>query len=317
MRETFIRTLTELARTDDRIYILTADMGFGMVDPFAKEFPDRFINVGVAEQNMIGVTTGLALSGKVVFCYSISTFPTLRCLDQIRNDVCAHKANVTIVAGGTGLTYGELGSTHPAIQDIACMRRLQAMAVIAPGDTVETRLATSAIVHRGGSCYLRIGRCEDAKYMNNAHFADSDYYADAHFKIGKANKLEYGKDATIITTGAILPTAVLAVQKLYDDHIHVSLLSMHTIKPLDSVAILAAARETKVIITIEEHSIIGGLGSVVAEVLADNQVPCKFKRMGIPDEAINKAYSWEELRKLYRLTVEDIVSEVKVICVRK
>jgi len=274
-------------------------MGYGLVDSFQKEFPDRFINVGVAEQNMMGVATGLALSGKVVFCYSIATFPTLRCLDQIRNDICAHKADVTIVAGGTGLTYGELGSTHHAIQDIACMRSLPDMTVIAPGDTTEVELATKAIVERGGSYYLRLGRCEESDICS------------LRFKIGKATQLLFGNDITLIVMGSMLSTAILASKRLLADNIHARVLSMHTIKPIDSVAILAAARETKAIITVEEHSIIGGLGSAVAEVLADNNVHCKLKRMGIPDVDCNRAFSWEELRKIYHLTVDDIVVEVK------
>jgi len=300
MRETFIRTLTELARIDNRIYLLTADMGYGLVNPFADKFPDRFINVGVAEQNMIGVATGLALSGKVVFCYSIATFPTLRCLDQIRNDGCAHKANVTIVAGGTGLTYGELGSTHHAIQDIACMRSLSDMTVIAPGDVIEVELATKAIMKRGGPNYMRLGR-----------FEDTDIKGSRKFTIGKVRELPLvGNDAIIIATGSMLNTAINASMELAPDYL-VNVLSCHTIKPIDDVAILVATKETKVIITVEEHSIIGGLGSAVAEVLTDNHLDCKLKRMGIPDEAMNRAFSWEQLREIYHLTVDGIVAEVK------
>ncbi len=302
MRAAFIRTLLDLAKTNKRIFLLVGDIGYSMVEPFAQEFPNHFVNVGVAEQNMTGIATGLALCDKIVFTYSIANFPTIRCLEQIRNDVCYHNANVKIVAGGGGLTYGALGTTHHVTEDLAVMRALPNMTVVAPGDPVEAALATRAIAEMPGPCYLRLVRTGDPVIHQTA----------PDFQIGKAITVREGSDATFIATGGMLLNTVQAAEHLKQHGIKVSVLSMHTIKPLDADSVLAEARRTGVIITIEEHSIIGGLGSAVAEVLAESgNSSIRFKRMGTKDSFCSQIGSREYLCKVHSLSVEDIVEAAK------
>ncbi|HEV2288667.1 MAG TPA: transketolase C-terminal domain-containing protein [Candidatus Acidoferrales bacterium] len=294
----FIRTLLELARWDKRIHLVVGDLGFGVVDPFAKEFPQRFINVGVAEQNMTSIAAGMALCGKMVFTYSIGNFPTLRCLEQIRNDICHHHANVKIVSTGGGFAYGALGASHHATEDIAVMRALPQMVVVAPGDPVEAQCATRALIARDGPAYLRLGRSGEP----NVHETPVD------FRIGKAIKVAEGSDLTLVTTGAMLHIAVDVAASLTVNGIRSRVLSMHTIKPLDTEAIVAAAKETSAIFTLEEHSIIGGLGSAVAEVLAENcERHVLFKRLGIGPMFSPMAGSQEFLRESCSLSVKGVV----------
>lgn len=298
MRTAFIQTLVELARGDERIFLLVGDLGRSVVEPFAQEFPDRFINIGVAEQNMTGIATGLALCGKIVCTYAIANFPTLRCLEQIRNDVCYHNANVKIVITGGGLAYGALGMTHHATEDLAIMRALPNMTVVAPGDFAEAVLATRAIIERPGPCYLRLTQPDGPVTPQVA----------SNFQIGKAIMVREGSDVTLIATGGMLYTTVQAAEQLLEQGIQVRVLSMHTLKPLDTEAVLAAAQETGAIITVEEHSIIGGLGSAVAEVLADaGNSPIAFKRIGIEDLFCSEVGNYEYLRRAHSLSIEGVV----------
>ena len=259
MREAFFKTLFELAERDHRIQLLVGDLGFGVVESFAARFPSQFLNVGVAEQNMTGVAAGMALCGKIVFTYSIANFPVLRCLEQIRNDVCYHRANVKIVAVGGGLAYGALGATHHATEDLAIMRALPEMTVVAPGDPVETAAATQAIAQQPGPGYLRLGRAGEA-VIHTEPIA---------FQLGKALEVRSGNDLAIFSTGGMLDTAVRVSQSLRGTGLQARVLSMHTIRPLDEIAVLAAAKDTGAVFTLEEHSITGGLGGAVAEVLAE------------------------------------------------
>ena len=273
MRTTFIETLCELAARDPRVWLITGDLGFSVLEKYAQRFPDRFINAGVAEQNMTGMAAGLALSGNVVFTYSIANFPTLRCLEQIRNDVCYHRANVKIVAVGGGFTYGANGYTHHGLEDLAILGSLPEMTVVAPGDPWETRLAVEAIVQREGPCYLRLGKAgEPAVHTSRPPF-----------EIGRAIQLRDGRDVTLISTGGMLKRAVDARDALLAQGIRARVLSMHTIKPLDEAAVLQAARETGAIITLEEHNLRGGLGSAVADVLASAGVGIPFAKIAAPD----------------------------------
>lgn len=261
MRTAFIETLMESAENDDRIWLLTGDLGYSVLEPFAARFPNRYLNVGVAEQNMTGVAAGLAMSGKIVFTYSIANFPTLRCLEQIRNDVCYHNANVKIVAVGGGLAYGAQGYTHHAVEDLAVMRVLPNMAVIAPGDPVETRLATRAIVAWQGPCYLRLGKAREPVV----------YDTEPSFKIGTPTVVRtIGTDVTLISTGAMLKNTVDAAELLKLEGVHATVIAMHTIKPIDRAA-LRSMINSPVVMTVEEHSVTGGLGSAVLETLADSR----------------------------------------------
>ena len=302
MRTAFVQTLRELATANERILWLVGDLGYSVAEPFAQEFPDRFVNVGVAEQNMTSIATGLALCGKVVFIYSTGNFPTLRCLEQIRNDICYHNANVKIVAVGGGFAYGALGQTHHATEDIAIMRALPNMTVVVPGDPVEAELATRAIAQLDGPCYLRLGRAGEPTV----------HQATPHFRIGRAIMIQDGRDVTFITTGGMLYVTVQAAETLSGQGIQARVLSMHTIKPMDSTAILAAKHDTGTFITIEEHNVVGGLGSAVAEVLAESgNLPITFKRLGIEDTFCSHVGNQEYLREAYSLSARDIVTVAK------
>jgi transketolase len=258
MRTAFVETLCELAAKDERIWLLTGDLGFSVLERFAQQFPERFVNVGVAEQNMTGMAAGLAMCGKTVFTYSIANFPVMRCLEQIRNDVCYHQANVKIVAVGGGFSYGAQGYTHHAIEDLAVMRAMPNMTVVAPGDITEVRLATRAVTEYTGPCYLRLGKGGEPEI----------YGDEPEFRLGKAILLRTGGDVALIATGAILAEAYQAAEILNKSGIHTALVSMHTLKPLDTEVITQAARQSKLIVTVEEHSSIGGLREAVAAVLA-------------------------------------------------
>jgi len=302
MRTAFIETLFELAQKDKRIVLIVGDMGFGVVTRFMQELPRQFVNAGVAEQNMTGLATGIALSGKMVFTYSIANFPTLRCLEQIRNDVCYHHANVKIVTVGGGMAYGALGISHHATEDIAIMRALPNLVVVVPGDPVETRLATRALVEHSGPAYLRLGRAGEPI----VHVSEPDFH------LGRAITVRQGNDITLITTGGQLRESVTAADGLTKRGIRARVLSMHTIKPLDTQAVLTAAQETKAIFTIEEHSVIGGLGGAVAEVLMEaNQRPRYFKRIGLNDTFSTLVGDQEYLRAQYGLDTSGILATIE------
>lgn len=302
MRGAFFRAVTALAESDERVHLIVGDLGFGVVETFAQRFPNRFVNVGVAEQNMTGIAAGMALSGKIVFTYSIANFPILRCLEQIRNDVCYHNANVKIVAVGGGLAYGSLGSTHHATEDLAIMRSLPQMVVVAPGDPVEAESATAAVAARPGPCYLRLGRAGEAKV----------HHGRINFQLGKTIQVRDGKDLTLISTGGLLETAVQVAESFRHAGLQTRVLSMHTVKPLDSDAVLAAARETGAIFTLEEHSIVGGLGGAVAEILAENgEAPVAFKRFGLSSEFSSFVGSQEYIRTCHGLSAEAIAMSIR------
>jgi transketolase len=275
MRNSFVRALTAAATLDERIWLLTGDLGYSVLDVFSEQHPRRFVNVGVAEQNMTGVAAGLALSGKIVITYSIANFPTMRCLEQIRNDVCYHEANVKIVAIGGGLAYGTHGYTHHGIEDIAVMSAFPNMTVIAPGDPVETTLAVEAMLRTPGPCYLRLGKGGEPVVHDTP----------PAFRIGAAIPLREGTDVTLISTGAMLPDALAAARALADENVSAAVLSMPTVKPLDAAAVLAAARATPLLVTIEEHSVHGGLGSIVADCLATAAEPARARlvKYGLPE----------------------------------
>jgi transketolase len=302
MRTAFYRALEELAETDRRVWLVVGDVGFGTVESFARRFPDRFINAGVAEQNMMGVAAGLALAGNVVFVYSLANFPTFRCLEQIRNDICYHQADVKIVAGGAGLAYGSLGMTHHAVEDLAVTRSLPGMTVVAPADPVETDWATRAVGRVAGPCYLRLGRTQEPVL----------HAMPVELCLGAALTVRDGRDLTMIATGTILANVIEVADRLNSAGIYPRVLSMHTVHPIDTAAILAAASETQAIVTVEEHGIVGGLGSAVAEVLADSgETRVPFKRLGVPSWYSSHVGSQEHLRRAYGLSAEGIFEALK------
>ena len=260
MRNAFVNTLCDLAAKDERIWLLCGDLGYSVLERFSERFPDRYVNMGVAEQNMAGVAAGLALSGKVVFTYSIANFPVMRCLEQLRNDVCYHNLNVKTVAVGGGLAYGTHGYTHHGVEDIAIMRTLPNMVVTVPGDPVETTLATRALLTHDGPGYLRLGKGGEPTIYSQA----------PDFHLGRAISVRSGDDVTLIVSGPLLAEAVQAADLLADQGVRVGVLSMPTIQPLDVDAVKRAGQASRLLFTIEEHRLVGGLGSAVAEVLASS-----------------------------------------------
>lgn len=301
MRTAFFETLEQLAEADNRIHLVVGDVGYGAVSSFCKRFPSRFLNAGIAEQHMIGLATGMALSGKIVFVYSLANFPVLRCLEQIRNDVCYHKANVKIVSGGAGLSYGSLGMTHHATEDMAVMRATPGMVVVAPGDPLEAKCAVRALTEQQGPAYLRLGRTGEPVVHSKP----------IEFSLGSAIRVRPGNTMTLIATGTMLPTALKAADRLETEGISVRILSMHTVSPLDVKAVMGAARETGAIVTLEEHSIIGGLGSAVAEVLAESgELRVPFRRLGLPSQLSSHVGEQDYLRAVYGLSLEGVVESL-------
>jgi transketolase len=301
MRDNFVRQLSELARNDPKIFLMTADLGFKVLDAFAEEFPNQYLNVGIAEQNMIGLATGMAMNGRVVFCYSIGNFSTLRCLEQIRNDACYHEANVKVVAVGGGFSYGPLGISHHATEDLSIMRALPNMTIAVPGDQWEAREATKALAATPGTCYLRLDKSP----------APATARAKEVFYIGKARTVREGTDITLIATGGILGPALEAAEALVEQGITCRVLSMHTIKPFDHEAVLRACRETGGIVTVEEHTIDGGLGSLVAETCMDAGVkPNLFRRIGLRAGFSSIVGAQEYLRREYGMDAKSIAKAV-------
>lgn len=301
MRTAFISTLIELARKNSKIFLLTGDLGFSVFEKFREEFPDRFFDIGVAEANMVGVAAGLALSGKIVFIYSIVPFVTMRCFEQVRNDICYQNLNVKIIGVGGGLCYGSAGMTHNSLVDIAIMRALPNMTVICPGDPIEAEMATKLATSHQGPIYIRLGKSHEPKVHLNI----------PNFKIGKGITIRNGSDVTIIATGNILYNAKCITDKLVNERLDVRLISMHTVKPLDRSIILESAQETKIMFTIEEHSLIGGLGSAVAEVLAEtDSQKVLFRRFALPDRYLKDIGSQEYLRRKNALSIDQIANSI-------
>jgi transketolase len=297
MRNTFIYTLIEEAKKDERIFLLTPDMGFSVLETFRDLFPDRFLNVGIAEQNAVGVAAGLALSGKIVYVYSIIPFVTMRCFEQVRVDVAYMNTNVRLVGVGAGLSYGPAGATHHSIEDIAIMRALPNMTVCCPGDPIEVREIVKQSVQYNGPIYIRLGKNGEPKIHSE----------DTKINIGKAIEVTQGEDLALITTSNMLEQGKLWVDEWAKEGKYASLISMPTIKPFDEEIVLKLIEKKNPIYTLEEHSIIGGLGSAVAEVIAESGSGVKFKRIGIPDTYTHHVGSQNYLRN--KLIMENLVLE--------
>jgi transketolase len=307
MRSLFNKVLLDIAERNDRLYLVLADIGYGEIEGFAERFPDRFFNVGVAEQNMTGVACGVAMEGNIAITYSIANFPTLRCLEQIRNDVCYHKANVKIVIIGGGLAYGALGVSHQATEDLAIMRALPDMVVLAPADFAEAEGATHAMIAHEGPVYYRCGYKKEPAL----------HAGPIEFQIGRAIRVREGTDLTLIGTGTITYRANEAAGLLEAQGIKARVLSMHTVKPLDRDAVLAAARETGAIVTVEEHNVLGGLGGAVAEVLAEAGAGIAFRRIGLPDSYVHIVGSHDWLLDRYGFAPEAIAATARQVLERK
>lgn len=300
MRDNFINALTKLAEKDKEIILLTGDLGFGVFEKFESSFPGQYFNVGVAEQNMIGLATGLALEGKKVITYSIGNFGILRCLEQIRNDACYHDANITIIANGGGFSYGSLGMSHHTTEDLAILRALPNMSVVAPCTAEEAGEAITAMIMNGGVGYLRLDKT-----------SAKDCLSKEPFVIGKSRRYKEGKDITLIATGSILGDANIASIELKKLGVEARVVGMHSIKPIDVDEIIDAVSNTGGIVTVEEHNKDGGLGSAIAEVCMDlKMIPSKFFRIGLENQYSSIVGSQQYLRSRYNMDSKAIVKKV-------
>lgn len=302
MRNIFRDSVYELMQDNKDVMLLTADLGYGVFESIEEKFPNNYCNVGVAEQNMTGIASGLALEGRVVFTYSIGNFPTLRCLEQIRNDACYHDLNVNIVSVGGGFSYGALGMSHHATEDLGIMRSLPNVTVVAPADKWEAKMATFELAKRSGVGYLRIDKT----------IAENTNKENEKFKLGVARRVREGKDISLISTGGIMVEVLKAADILSEKGINCRVVSMHTVKPIDQKEIMACAADTGGIVTIEENNIIGGLGGAVAETCMENGAhPKKFKRIGLNDMYSAVVGSPSYLRNKYGLDAKAIVKAVE------
>ena len=303
MRDAFLTALTSVAEKDKGVVLLTGDVGYGVFEEFESRFPGQYFNVGVAEQNMTGVASGLSLEGKKVVTYSIGNFPTLRCLEQIRNDACYHDANITIVASGGGFSYGSLGMSHHATEDLAILRSLPNISVVAPCTAKEAGEATIAMIQGEGVGYLRLDKT-----------AAEDSVAESPFIIGGSRRYKEGSDITLIATGGILDDVNIAAFDLQKLGINARVVGMHSIKPIDTDEILDAVKNTGGIVTIEEHNKDGGLGSAVSEVCMDLGVmPKKFLRIGLENMYSSIVGSQQYLRSRYHMDSVAIIDRVKEV----
>jgi transketolase len=298
--------LLGLAERDPRIWLVTGDLGFSVLEPFAQRFPDRYLNAGVAEQNMMGVASGLARSGATVFVYSIANFPTFRCLEQVRNDVCYPGLSVTIVSVGSGFSYGSHGSTHHAIEDLAVMRSLPNIIVLSPGDPTEARLATRAAAGLRQPTYLRLGKAGEA--VVNVTTGDE-------FEIGRLRRVRDGSDVTVIATGSVIAVANAAADALEQEGLSVRVYSAHTLKPFDGETVLQALSETAGVVTVEEHRLVGGLRSAVAEALVDTggRPAGKVTSLGVAHDVVMGTGDQGHLRAAAGLALDSIADAARAL----
>ncbi|MCG8605175.1 transketolase [bacterium] len=303
MRKTCLNMVYELARQDKRILFIGSDLGKGTLNEFRQEMPERFFMEGVGEANVIGMAAGFALEGKIPYVNTIATFLTRRCFDQIVVDLCLHNLKVRLIGNGGGFVYAPLGLTHEAIEDIAILRALPNMTIVAPADADEMRRLMPLTVDHEGPIYIRLAKGHDPIITRDRF----------DFEIGKAFPYREGTDALILSTGITLKIALEAGEALDESGIEASIVHVPTIKPLDQTTILQYVSQVPVIVTVEEHSIYGGLGSAVAEILAeaDFDTPKRFRRIGIPDVFPDQYGSQTSLMQRYSITVERTCQIVK------
>ena len=300
-REAYGKALAALANTNENVVVLDADLSKSTkTADFKAVAPEKFFNMGIAEGNMMGVAAGLSTCGKVPFVSTFAMFAAGRAFEQIRNSICYPKLNVKVCATHAGLTVGEDGASHQAIEDISLMRSVPNMVVINPADDIETEAAIKAVAEMEGPCYVRLGRMAVSRVNDETNY---------NFIIGKGITLAEGNDVAIIATGIMVEAALEAKEELAKEGINTRVINIHTIKPIDEELIIKAAKETGVIVTAEEHSVIGGLGSAVAEVVSEN-CPVPVLRVGVKD-TFGESGKPNELLEKYGLTSKDIVNKVK------
>ena len=303
MRKTCLNMVYELAKNDDRILFIGSDLGTETLQQFKEEMPERFFMEGISEANVIGMAAGMALEGKIPYVNTIATFITRRCFEQVVLDLCLHNVNVRLIGNGGGLVYAPLGPTHEAIEDIAIMRAIPNMTIVAPADADEMKRLMPLTVDHPGPIYIRLAKGYDPIVTTNGH----------PFRIGKGFVMREGADALLITTGITLKLALSASKSLSQAGLECTILHMPTIKPLDIEKIIEFATSTRMVITVEEHTVIGGLGSAVAEIMAETNwaKPKYFKRLGIPDVFPQKYGSQASLMEYYNVSEEAIINTVQ------
>lgn len=303
MRETCLNQVYELAKQDERIFFIGSDLGVNTLDKFRKEMPERFLMEGISEQHVVGMASGLALEGKIVYVNTISTFITRRCFEQVVVDVCMHNLNVRLIGNGGGLVYAPLGPTHLAIEDISIMRAVPNMTIIAPADADEMRRLMPQTVDYPGPIYIRLAKGYDPIVTTD----------ETPFRIGRALPMREGDDVLLVSTGITLKFVQEAASQLAAQGIECAVLHMPTVKPLDTDALLARASKASVIVTVEENTVIGGLGSAVAETIAEANFNStkRFRKIGIPDMFAKHYGSQANLMEHYRISAAEIITTVQ------
>ena len=304
MRDAFVRVLVQEMEKNPRIVLLTGDLGFGVLQPVWDRFPDRIINAGIAEQGMVSLAAGLAATGRTVIVYSIGNFPTLRPLEQIRNDCAYHGANVKIVCIGGGFVYGSLGMSHHATEDMAVMRALPGVACFAPGDPAETEAVTREMLKTEGTCYLRLGRGNEPK----VHEGPVEGW-----QMPKPLTLRKGKDVALLSAGGILTQTAAAAQILAERGIAAEVVSFPCLKPMDREAVLDLTRRFPLLVTVEEHTVTGGFGSAVCEIAAETGNGCRVVRIGLEDCYTAVVGNQQYLREVYGMDAKSIADRAEAL----
>lgn len=302
MRTAYLDTLYDLASRDKRVYALISDNGAIVYDKYRRDLVSQYLNLGISEANMLGMAAGMASCGKIPFAYTIGAFLAYRAFEFIRNDICLQKQNVKIVGTGAGEVYSSLGPTHHATEDLGGLRTLPGLTILCPASPLETKKATIAAYEYEGPVYLRLGTNKEPEI----------YTVDYSFEIGRGITLKEGDDVTLVGMGSILKDILDAAELLQKDGIQARVINIHTIKPIDTQIIQKAIEETGRIVTIEDHNIIGGLGSAVAEVIAESGKSVKFKRLGL--QGFSNGYgTYAQVKKMNGIGIERICKQVKLL----
>ena len=302
MRTAYLNTLYDLAKSDPNVYALISDNGAIVYDKYRENLGQQYLNLGISEANMLGVAAGMASCGKIPYAYTIGAFLAYRALEFIRNDICLQNQNVKIVGTGAGMVYSALGPTHHATEDLGCLRSLPNLTIFSPASPLEVKKVTEAAYKLAGPVYIRLGTNREKEI----------YTSDYEFQIGKGIEICQGNDITIIATGNIIVDAFAVRKQLEQEGISTRIINMHTIKPFDKEIVQKALTETRGIVTLEDHNVIGGLGSAVAEVIAESGVGIRFRRIGLT--AFSKGYgTYEEVKRENNIGLDDICQTVREV----
>ena len=300
MRDTFQKELIKISKKNKKLMLLTADLGFGVFDEFEKKFPKKYLNVGVAEQNLIGVSTGLAMSGKTVVAYSIANFLTLRCLEQIRNDAVYHNLNVNLVSTGGGYTYGVLGMSHHATEDLSVLNCIPGITIVAPCTKWETKQALNKLLKTKGTTYLRLEKS-----------ASNLIPITKKYSLGDLNQYAVGSKLAIICIGGIFQECLSAVQMLKKNQIEISLYTLSSLKPIHEIKLIKILKKYSIIMTVEENNYLGGLGSTIASIISKYSLNCIHKIVSTNDRTLKIVGNQEFLRKQLSMDANSLFREIK------